>query len=183
MAKKKPEAPAEEKAPKAKPAKAKAAPAPEPAPAPAPEAPKAKGKKAAAAAAPAPAPAPEAPKVKGKKAVAAPAPAPAPAPVAKGKTKSAIYQHLADKLQLNRKQVAAFFDELLGLIRAELGPTGPGTLSIPGLIKLKRNHKEAVAEHEQDDRFNPGKKIIVKAKPARTEIKVRPLKNLKELIK
>jgi len=171
MAKSKPTAKADPKATPAKPAKA-ATPAPAPA------------AKATAKAAPAPTPAPVAKgKAKGK-APAAPAPAPkVAAPAPKAMTKTAIYQSLAEATKLSRTQVGEVFDALVTLIKQQVGKEGPGVMKLPGLIKLSRVTKEATPEHEKPDPFNKGEMMTVKAKEARTLIKVSPLKDLKELIK
>ncbi len=101
----------------------------------------------------------------------------------KAKTKSAIYQELADKSGLTRKQVASLFDALGGLVKRELGKKGPGMITIPaGLVKIERKRKPATKERMGR---NPqtGEPMLIKAKPERTVVRARPLKVLKEMIK
>ncbi len=101
---------------------------------------------------------------------------------AKAATKSAIFSELAEKTELSRKQIAMVFDGLTELIHRELGKTGPGIFTVPGLLKIKRIRKEATKERQG---FNPATRepIIIKAKPARTIVKAYPLKSLKEMVK
>ncbi|OAI39371.1 DNA-binding protein [Planctomycetaceae bacterium SCGC AG-212-D15] len=101
---------------------------------------------------------------------------------AKAITKSAIFSELAEKTELSRKQIAAVFESLTELIHREVSKKGPGIFTVPGLLKIKRVHKDATKERQG---FNPATKepIIIKAKPARTIVKAYPLKSLKEMVK
>ena len=100
----------------------------------------------------------------------------------KSMTKSALFQKLAEEANLTRKDVAAVFDALTALIKGELGKKGPGVLTLPGLVKLRRAHKPATKARPGR---NPatGEPMTIKAKPARTVVSARPLKNLKEMVK
>ncbi|MEN7343861.1 MAG: HU family DNA-binding protein, partial [Pseudomonadota bacterium] len=63
----------------------------------------------------------------------------------KAPTKSEIYRHIADDTGLTRKDVAAVFDSLSGLIKKNLGGRGaPGTFTMPGLLKMRAVKKPAV---------------------------------------
>jgi nucleoid DNA-binding protein len=97
-------------------------------------------------------------------------------------TKSAMLESLATATGLTRKQVATVFDELTNLIKRDIGKKGPGAVALPGLLKIKRVHKPATSERQGR---NPatGEPMIIKAKPARTVVKVQPLKSLKEMVK
>ena len=97
-------------------------------------------------------------------------------------TKSATFQKLADATKLTRKQVAAFFDEMSKLIKAELGKKGPGVFNLPGLLKIKRVEKPATkARPGRDPRT--GGEIMIKAKPKRTVVRAVALKALKDMVK
>lgn len=137
---------------------------------------KGKGKAKAAAAEPAPAPAPAA-KTKAKPKAKA-----AAAPAAKPKTKSELLAALATKTGLERKQVAEFFEALAAFIKEELGDDGPGVVKMPGLFKIERKIREATPETQKPNPFKPGEMMTVKAKPAKKDVKVRPLKELKEMV-
>ena len=102
----------------------------------------------------------------------------------KSRTKSEILQTLADKTGLNRKQVAAVFEELANIINADLGKKGPGVFTLHGLLKLKVIRKPAVkGGKEVPNPFKPGETMITKNKPARNVVKALPLKNLKDMVK
>jgi nucleoid DNA-binding protein len=101
----------------------------------------------------------------------------------KALTKSAIYAALVEKTGLTRKQVVGFFDDLRTLIEQQLGSKGPGVVAIPGLVKLQRIKKEARPATTKPNPFKPGEMMVVKARPASLSVKVRPLKDLKSLVK
>jgi nucleoid DNA-binding protein len=101
---------------------------------------------------------------------------------AKARTKSETYQALAEKTGLTRKQVAAVFDELVLLLRADLGKKGPGVFTLPGLLKIKRVNKPATKARTMPKPGDPSQMITVKAQPARSVVRARPLKNLKEMV-
>jgi nucleoid DNA-binding protein len=100
----------------------------------------------------------------------------------KAATKSVMYQELATKTGLSRKQVATVFDELTVYIKAQLGKKGPGIFVMPGLLKIKRVEKPATKARPGK---NPrtGEPMMIKAKPKRTVVKPLALKGLKEMVK
>jgi nucleoid DNA-binding protein len=103
----------------------------------------------------------------------------------KGRTKSAtkaeIFGELAEKSGLTKKDVSKIFDELGELIGRELGKKGPGVFTIPGLLKLKVQHKPATKAKQGINPFTK-QPMLIKAKPARKVVKALPLKPLKELV-
>jgi nucleoid DNA-binding protein len=104
------------------------------------------------------------------------------APKAKSKTKSQIFQELADATGMKRQDITKVFDELTALIKKELGKKGPGVLALPGLIKITRVSKPATKATTKPNPFKPGEMMTVKAKKASSSVKVRPLKDLRELV-
>lgn len=112
------------------------------------------------------------------KAAAAPAPA---AGKAKSMTKSDVYTMLAEKTNLNKKDVANVFGALEELVRRELGKKGPGVFQIPGLLKLKVVRKPATKAKQGVNPFTK-EPMTIKAKPARNAVKAQPLKTLKESV-
>jgi nucleoid DNA-binding protein len=100
---------------------------------------------------------------------------------AKPVTKSQLYQMLSEETELTRKQVAAVFDALHGVVKRELSKKGAGVFTLPGLLKLKKVHKKATKARKG---INPATKeeITIKARPARTVVKALLLKNLKEMV-
>jgi len=96
-------------------------------------------------------------------------------------TKSQIFQQIAEDTELTKRDVEAVFGSLEGIIEKNLKPRGPQTFTIPGLMKIAVKKKPA--QKARTGR-NPatGEEIQIPAKPASKQVKVRPLKNLKEMI-
>jgi len=103
------------------------------------------------------------------------------AAVKKPPTKSEILNSIAETTELSRKDVASVFDALNGLIQDNLKPRGPGTFSVPGLMKIRVNKKPATKARKGINPFT-GEETVFKAKPARKVVKVVPLKNLKDMV-
>jgi nucleoid DNA-binding protein len=102
------------------------------------------------------------------------------AAASKPRTKSEIYTSLAQDVGLTRRQVAAVFDGLGGLIKKDLS-RGPGVFTVPGLMKITVQKKPATKARKGINPFT-GEEMIFKAKPARKVVKVRPLKRLKQMV-
>ncbi|MFO0969505.1 MAG: HU family DNA-binding protein [Gemmataceae bacterium] len=96
-------------------------------------------------------------------------------------TKSAMFQALADATELSRKQVATVFDKLSAYIEEQLGKKGPGIVTLPGLLKIKKVEKPATKERQGRNPLT-GEPITIKAKPKRTVVKAICLKNLKGMV-
>ncbi len=101
---------------------------------------------------------------------------------AKPMTKSEIYASLAESTGLTRKDIAKVFEELSALVAKNLGKKGPGQFSLPGLAKLKAIRKPATKATQKANPFKPGEMMTVKPKPARTDVRIRPIKSLKEML-
>ena len=101
---------------------------------------------------------------------------------AKAATKSAMFQEIAEKAGLSRKQIADVFGALEGFIQSQVGKKGPGIVALPGLLKVKRVEKPAT-KARQGRNPQTGEMITIKAKPKRTVVKVLALKALKEMVK
>lgn len=95
-------------------------------------------------------------------------------------SKSEILAHISEETELSRKQVAAVFESLTGLIEKNLKPRGPGLFSLPGLLKIKVIKKPATKARKGINPFT-GEETVFKAKPARKVVKVLPLKALKDM--
>ena len=95
-------------------------------------------------------------------------------------TKSEILKSISEKTEVPRKQVAAVFEALSGLVAKEVGKKGPGKFVVPGLLKIVVVKKPAVPAHKGINPFTKQEQMF-KAKPARRVIKVRPMKALKEM--
>ncbi len=97
-------------------------------------------------------------------------------------TKSETYAYLAHATGLSRKQVAAVFEGLAGLVGKSIGKKGPGVYVVPGLMKVRVVRKPATKAREGINPFT-GQPTIFKAKPARNVVKIQALKALKEMAK
>jgi nucleoid DNA-binding protein len=100
----------------------------------------------------------------------------------KAPTKTEVLTAIADATNANKKVVVAVLDALNGEIKKALSARGAGVFTIPGLVKIERKKVPAKpARKGVPNPFKPGELMDVAAKPASTKIKVRPLKNLKEM--
>lgn len=99
----------------------------------------------------------------------------------KARTKSEVFGELADTGDLTKRQVADVFDGLAKLIKKDLGKRGPGTFTVPGLMKIKVVRKPATKARRGVNPFT-GEEMMFKAKPARNVVKVQALKNLKTMV-
>jgi nucleoid DNA-binding protein len=95
-------------------------------------------------------------------------------------TKSAMLSEIAEKTELTKKDVAAVMDELSQLIHRHIKKGGAGQCTIPGLMKIKTVRKPATKARKGINPFT-GEETVFKAKPARTVVKVTPLKAMKEM--
>ena len=99
-------------------------------------------------------------------------------------TKTELLNHLAESTEVARKDVAAVLDELGNVIDSHIKKGAPGTFTLPGLLKVKTVQKPArKAQKGVPNPFKPGEKMDVKAKPASVQVKVLPLKKLKDMAK
>ena len=97
-------------------------------------------------------------------------------------TKTEILNSIAESTELTKKEVGAVFDALSDEIRKSLGRSGAGMFTIPGLVKIEK--KKVPARPAEKNWRNPFTGEIQErpAKPASTKIKVRALKNLKDMV-
>ena len=103
------------------------------------------------------------------------------AAAAKARTKTQIYGEIADDTGLSRKEIAGVFDAMQGMVKKDLGRRGPGTFTVPGLMKIRTHKKAAVKKRYGKNPFT-GEMQWFKAKPAKTVVKFTALKNLKEMV-
>lgn len=99
--------------------------------------------------------------------------------VTKARTKSEVFGQIAEAAGLTRKQVATVFDEMAGMIKKDL--RSAGIFTVPGLMKITVIRKPATKARKGINPFTK-EEIMIKAKPARRVVKVRPLKSLKEMV-
>jgi nucleoid DNA-binding protein len=126
-------------------------------------------------------------KAPAKRAKAKKAPAKKAAPVRKvtavkePMTKSAIVEEIAGKAGLTKKQVSCVMDELGILVERHIKKRAVGQFTWPGLMKVEVKRKKATKARKGRNPFT-GEEIMLKAKPARNVVKIRPLKKMKDMI-
>ena len=96
-------------------------------------------------------------------------------------SKSTIIQSLAEATGLSKKQVGDVLAGLTDIVRREIGRKGPGVFAIPGLLKITKVHKPATKARKGINPFTKEETTFA-AKPARNVVKIRPLKNLKDMV-
>lgn len=101
----------------------------------------------------------------------------------KAPSKTEILTHIAEASGLDKKDVAKVIDALSDEIKKTLSPHGPGVFAIPGLVKIERKIIPAKPERKGvPDPFKKGEFRDYPAKPQSVKIKVRALKNLKDMV-
>ena len=100
---------------------------------------------------------------------------------AKPASKSEIVTRIAESTELSRKQVSSVFEALSNEIGNAVGKKGPGVFAVPGLMKITVIQKPATKARKGINPFTK-EEVMFKAKPARTVIKIRPLKKLKDMV-
>ena len=101
----------------------------------------------------------------------------------KAMTKSELLAAISHETELTRRQVSEVLDSLSGQIGRSVGRRGVGSFTLPGLVKIERKKVPArKARKGVPNPFKPGEMMDIAAKPASTKIKVRALKNLKEMV-
>jgi len=101
--------------------------------------------------------------------------------VKKPMTKSEIVSGIADSTGLTKKDVGSVFDAMSAQIKKSLGRSGSGAYTVPGLMKIVVQRKPATKARKGINPFTK-EETIFKAKPARNVVKIRPLKNLKDMV-
>jgi nucleoid DNA-binding protein len=96
-------------------------------------------------------------------------------------TKTQIIDEIATSTELTKKDVKAVFENLEGIIARHITKRGVGEFTLPGLLKVSTVKKKATKARKGINPFT-GEETVFKAKPARTVVKVRPLKKLKEMV-
>lgn len=96
-------------------------------------------------------------------------------------TKSQVMNEIAENTGLSKKDVASVVDELSNLIERHIKKRGCGMFTMPGLFKIQTTRKPATKARKGINPFTK-EEMVFKAKPARTVIKIRPLKKMKEMV-
>ncbi len=97
-------------------------------------------------------------------------------------TKSELLNAISGETNLSRRDVSAVLDSLSGQIAKSLGARGAGAFTLPGLVKIEKKDVPArKAQRGVPNPFKPGELMDIAARPATTKVKVRALKNLKDM--
>lgn len=95
-------------------------------------------------------------------------------------SKTQILNQIAENTDLTRKQVQSVLDELSDIMEGHIKKRSCGEFVMPGLFKVVTVKKPARKARKGTNPFT-GEETIFAAKPASTQVKMRPLKKLKEM--
>jgi nucleoid DNA-binding protein len=95
-------------------------------------------------------------------------------------TKTQVTTTIAERTGLTKKDVNAVIEELSNIIEGHIKKRGAGQFTLPGLMKITTQKKPATKARKGINPFT-GEETTFKAKPAKTVVKVRPLKKLKDM--
>ena len=95
--------------------------------------------------------------------------------------KTQILAEIAEGTGLSKKDVGSVMEELGSVIERHLKKRGAGTFTLPGLLKITTVRKPATKARKGINPFT-GEETTFKAKPARTVLKIRPLKKMKDMV-
>ena len=99
----------------------------------------------------------------------------------KARSKGEVFRTIGDLVGVHRRDVAAVFAGLGALIKADLGKAGSGAFKVPGLMRITVKRKPATKARMGINPFTK-EQVMLKAKPARNVVRVRPLAGLKEMV-
>jgi len=95
-------------------------------------------------------------------------------------TKTQILAQISENTELSKKQVTSVLDELTDIIEGHIKKRAAGEFVLPGLMKITTVKKPAKKARKGINPFT-GEEQMFAAKPASTQVKIRPLKKLKEM--
>lgn len=104
------------------------------------------------------------------------------AAISKKYTKSQIISEISESTDVSREKIKQVMDELSSIIERHLKKRGGcKEFTLPGILKIITKEKPAQkARKGVPNPFRPGETMDVPAKPKTIQVKVRPLKKLKE---
>lgn len=102
--------------------------------------------------------------------------------IKKAFSKSEIIKSIAEAAELGKKQATIAMDWLSHIIKSHISKNGPGVFVFPGIAKFKVVRKPATKARKGKNPFT-GEPMTFAAKPARSVVRVKPLKKLKESVK
>src|SRR5919198_867274 len=99
----------------------------------------------------------------------------------KPRSQGDVFRTIAEHVGIHRRDVAAVFHAMGFLIKADLSKSGSGVFKVPGLMRITVKRKPATKARMGVNPFTK-EQVMFKAKPARNVVKVRPLRQLKEMV-
>jgi len=103
-------------------------------------------------------------------------------PIKPKQTKSQVYASISETTGVSRKDVTAVLDALADVARRHLIRGGAGDFVVPALgVKIKAVQKPATKARMGKNPFT-GQDVMIKAKPARLDVRARALKALKDAV-
>lgn len=103
------------------------------------------------------------------------------AAASKARSKGDVFRTIGEAVGVHRRDVAAVFAGLGAIIKADLGKGGAGAFKVPGLMRITVKRKPATKARMGINPFTK-EQVMLKAKPARNVVRVRPLAGLKEMV-
>lgn len=97
-------------------------------------------------------------------------------------SKTQLVNHISESTDLSKAQVKAVLESLHDLIEAHINKKAVQQMNFLSLFKLVVIKKPATKARKGVNPFT-GEEMMFSAKPARNVVKVRPLKQLKEMAK
>lgn len=119
-------------------------------------------------------------KTAAKKAPAKAAPAKKIKAISDRYTKTQILNQISENTELTKKQVQSVLDELSDIIEGHIKKRACGEFVLPGLMKVTTMKKPARRARKGINPFT-GEETTFAAKPASVQVKVRPLKKMKDM--
>ena len=95
-------------------------------------------------------------------------------------TKQQLFQILAKRTGLSKKNITLLFAELLNVIKENITTNGHEKFVLPGFFKLTTKYIPAQKEKEGVNPFTK-QKMLFKAKAESRKVKIRVLKNLRDI--
>ena len=97
-------------------------------------------------------------------------------------TKQQLFQNLSKRTGLSKKNITLLFSELLDVIRENIKKSGYEKFVLPGFFKLTTKKIPAQKEKEGINPFTK-QQMLFKAKPESRKVKIKLLKNLRDVAK
>lgn len=96
-------------------------------------------------------------------------------------TRVEVYKAIAEDTGLKRTEVEAVFSSLGRIVNGHMKKQGSGQVSVAGLVKIKRIMRKRTKKRRMVSPLT-GTEVEIPAKPARADVKLIPLKALKEML-